>query len=212
MLVWIGIFGLGIGSYYDGRSHPQVLVAIFSAWALAIALLVVVAVRSAATSPRRVGPAQVALFVGFGLAVCSLAQFPTPWGSIERLRTPAPVELLQPRIEAEFVAAHTTPGEPVAVLSSLGQRMSREAGIDDVTPYTGSASMPTRQQFRETLDRLDEAGGSTVILREGEALPEMLPALEHEGFRISAREPAAGASEVEGLGGLVILTRRQSPG
>src|SRR6202012_5389091 len=89
VLVWVGIFGLGIGSYYDGRrpphvvgavisglglaassdgrSHPQVLVAIFSAWSLALALLVVVAVRSAAAGGRRIGPAQVALFVGFGL-------------------------------------------------------------------------------------------------------------------------------------------------
>jgi hypothetical protein len=211
MLAWIGIFGLGIGSYYDGRSHPQVLVAMFSAWSLAVVLLVVVAVRSAAGSGRRVGPAQVALLVGFGLAVCSLAQFPTPWGSIQRLRSPAATELFQPRAEARFVAAHTRPGEPVAMLPSLGQRISREADVDDTTPYTGSASMPTKQQFREMLSRLREAGGSTVIVSEPEALPEMIPALEREEFRISAREGSSGTTEVPTLGGLVVMTRRQDP-
>jgi hypothetical protein len=208
MLVWVGIFGLGIGSYYDGRSHPQVLVALFSAWSLALALLVVVAVRSAAAPGRRIGPAQVALFVGFGLAVCSLAQFPTLSGSIDRLRAPTSVEIMQPRVEAEFVAAHTRPGEAVAVLSSLGQRMSREAHIDDVTPYTGSASMPTKEQFRETLSRLREAGGSTVVLRESELPRGVLPALEQEGFRVTARESAPGALQVEDLGDLVILVRQ----
>jgi hypothetical protein len=207
MLVWIGVFGLGVGSYYDGRSHPQVLVSMFSTWSLAVALLVVVAVRSSAASPRRLGPAQVALFVGFGLMVCSLAQFPTPWGSIERLHSPAAVELFQPRAEAEFVAAHTRPGEPVAMLPSLGQRISREAGVDDITPYTGSPSMPTKQQFREMLSHLREAGGSSVILSEGEALPEMIPALERDGFQISAREPSSPAGEVPVLGGLVVMTR-----
>jgi hypothetical protein len=210
MLVWIGIFGLGIGSYYGGRSHPQVLVAMFSAWSLAVALLMVVAVRAAAASERRLGPAQVAVFVGFGLMVCSLAQFPTPWGSIHRLRTPAAEELFQPRAEAAFVTAHTTPGEPVAMLPSLGQRISREAGVDDITPYTGSPSMPTRQQLRETLDRLREAGGDTVIISELEALPEMIPALERDNFRITAREPSTGAGEVPILGGLVVMTQYSS--
>jgi hypothetical protein len=209
MLVWIGIFGLGIGSYYDGRSHPQTLVAIFSAWSLAVALLVVVAARSSAASGRRVGPAQFALFVGFGLGVCSLAQFPTPWGSIHRLRTPASEELFQPRAEAAFVEAHTEPGEPVAMLPSLDQRISREAGVDDVTPYTGSASMPTKQQFKETLTSLREAGGSTVIISEEEALPEMIPALERWGFQIVARERATGPA-VPILGELVVMTRSQN--
>ena len=212
MLVWIGVFGLGIGSYYDGRSHPQVLVSMFSTWGLAVALLVVVAVRSSAASPRRLGPAQVALFIGFGLMVCSLAQFPTPWGSVERLRSSTGVELFQPRAEAEFVAAHTRPGEPVAMLPSLGQRISREAGVEDVTPYTGSASMPTKQQFGEMLSRLREAGGSTVVLSEVEALPEMIPALERDGFRISAREPSSSGAEVPARGELVVMTRSQNAG
>lgn len=208
MLAWIGIFGLGIGSYYSGRSHPDVLIAMFSTWSFALALLVVAAVRSSAASRwRHLGPAQIALFVGFGLTVCSLAQFPTPWGSLERLRSPASVELFRPRAEAEFVAAHSTPDEPVAFLSRLGQRLSHEAGVDNVTSYTGSISMPTKQQLRETVSRLREAGGSNVVLRESEAWPEMIPALERAGFQLIAREPANGAPPSERL---VIFTYRQT--
>lgn len=190
MLAWIGIFGLGIGSYYMGRSHPQVLIAMFSTWSLAVALLTATTVRSLSPDRRRLGPAQIALFVGLGLAVCSLAQVPAPWRSIERLRRPAPVELLQPADEVAFVTANSKPGEKVALLTSLGQRTDREADVDDVMPYSGIASMPTRQQLAEALSRLRQAGGTTVYLREGEAWPEIVPALERAGFRVvAASEP-----------------------
>jgi hypothetical protein len=186
MLVWIGIFGLGIGSYYAGRSHEEVLIAIFSAWSLAIVLLLAVTTRSVVRERLRIGPARVALFVGFGLLVCSLAQFPAPWRSIEKLSTAAEIESFQPVGEAEFVAALSKPGEPVALLMTFGQRTSREAGVDDVNPYTAIASMPTKQQLEETLQRLRDAGGTTVFLRTGESGPELAPALERHGFRLVA--------------------------
>ena len=46
MLAWSGIFGLGAGSYFVGRSHPEALIASFSAWAFSLALLTVVAVAN----------------------------------------------------------------------------------------------------------------------------------------------------------------------
>jgi hypothetical protein len=190
MLAWIGIFGLGIGSYYGGRSNPQVLIAMFSAWSLCLSLLVVVTVRSIAQRPHTLGPAQIALFVGLGLTVCSLAQFPAPWRSIERLRSPAPIEALQPTADVAFVAAHSRPGETVALLATLGQRISREADVDDVLPYTGILSMPTREQLTETLENLREDHGTTLYVREGEAWPELIPAIERRGFRpVAATEP-----------------------
>ena len=45
LLAWTGVFGLGIGSYYMGRSHPEVLTNMLSAWALCATLLFAVAVR-----------------------------------------------------------------------------------------------------------------------------------------------------------------------
>ena len=38
-LAWAGVFGLGAGAYFVGRSHPHVLIDLFSAWSLALTLL-----------------------------------------------------------------------------------------------------------------------------------------------------------------------------
>jgi hypothetical protein len=187
MLAWIGIFGLGIGSYYAGRSHPEVLIAMFSAWSLAVVLLVAVTTRFVARAGRRVAPAQLALFVGFGLLVCSLAQFPAPWRSVELLQVKAEREAFQPVGEADFIAAHTRPGEPVVLLMVMGQRASRRAGVENLMPYSGILSMPTEQQLDETVRRLHDAGGSKIFLREGEeAWPQLIPALKRKGFRQAA--------------------------
>src|SRR6185436_4280520 len=35
MLAWSGIFGLGSGAYFMGRTHPELLVALFPTWTLA---------------------------------------------------------------------------------------------------------------------------------------------------------------------------------
>ncbi len=189
-LAWAGIFGLGAGAYYAGRSNSEVLVASFSAWALAIVLLLAVTTRDLVRRGGRPTPAQLALFAAFGLLVCSLAQFPAPWQSLKRLERPGP-EIFKAPADAEFIRTHAEPGEPVALITNLGQRLSREAGVDDVTPYSGIPSMPTKGQLAETLDQLGEEGGSKVFLRETpETYPELLPALEARGFReVTASEP-----------------------
>jgi hypothetical protein len=189
VLAWIGIFGLGIGSYYVGRSDQEVLIAIFSAWSLAVVLLIAV------TTPPlirnlRVRPAQFSLFVGFGLLACSLMQLPPPWDQVNRLQTSAPALEFQPAAEAAFIANHSRPDEPVALLTNLGQRVGRLARVNDVTPYTGMASMPTKQQLVETLQRLRDADGTTVFVRVGDAWPEVLPALRQRGFtKVAASHP-----------------------
>jgi hypothetical protein len=196
-LVWIGIFGLGAGAYYTGRSNSEVLIALFSSWALAVVLLLAVLTRDLVRRGKHPSPAHLALFAGFGLLVCSLAQFPAPWRSVERLERHGP-EIFEPTGDAQFVAANTKPGEPVVLLTNLGQRISREAGVDDVTPYSGVPSMPTKAQLTETLEHLREEGGTKVFFREApENWPELVPALEHLGFRqIGASEPAAPEGQV----------------
>jgi hypothetical protein len=196
-LAWIGIFGLGAGAYYAGRSNSEVLVAIFSAWALAIVLLLAVTTRDLVHRGTRPSPAQMALFAGFGLLVCSLAQFPAPWHSIKRLERQGP-EIFKAPLDAQFIGANAKPGEPVALITNLGQRLSREAGVDDVTPYSGIPSMPTKGQLTETVKQLREAGGTKVFLREAtETWPEILPALEADGFHeVKASEPSAPEGQV----------------
>ena len=52
LLMWSGVFGLGAGIYYAGQSGPEKLPQMFPAWALAVTLLTVVAVRRLASRPR----------------------------------------------------------------------------------------------------------------------------------------------------------------
>ena len=187
MLIWIGIFGLGGGAYYAGRSLSEVLIELFSGWALAIALLLAVTIRHLVRSGTRPGIAQGALFFGFGLCVCSLAQFPAPWRSLHRLTTRTSFQLFQPTAEVDFVRANVRRGQAVALLTYLGQRTSRETHVDDVTPFSGLLSMPTKPQLTQTISQLRSAGGDQIVLYVGtDYWPEMLPAIEHDGFRVVA--------------------------
>ena len=52
-LAWVGIFGLGVGAYFTGRSHPHVLIDIFTVWSYALVLLAIVAIRSILRRPGR---------------------------------------------------------------------------------------------------------------------------------------------------------------
>ncbi|MBS1869066.1 MAG: hypothetical protein JSS99_05340 [Actinobacteria bacterium] len=202
MLVWAGVFGLGAGTYFVGRSHPVALKHHFSAWAFALALLTVAVTGASATRPfRRIAlPALVVLF-GFGAMACSLAQAPSPWREADRLEQPfAPIDewrsanLFVPLAEASarafvatiadgpsrFVYRH---GAPVAILMTLGHRIADAYGVVNVSPYTGIESLQTVQRVERALDALRDAGGNTVIL------PVILdtsifPVLERRGFEV----------------------------
>lgn len=170
LLLWSGVFGLGIGAYYMGRSYPEVLTNMLPAWALTVTLLFVVSVRAiAARATHRPTVAEVACLFAFGVLVCSLPQTPTPWSQIQRLQNDAG-ELYSRPLGEPFVAMHTRPGEIVAILPRLGHRTAYELGLRDVTPYAGVGSMPTVEQIKETLRALAAAGGRKVFLnmREGE--------------------------------------------
>ncbi|HEX7291370.1 MAG TPA: hypothetical protein VF250_09615 [Conexibacter sp.] len=188
LLAWSGVFGLGIGSYYMGRSHPEVLTNMFCAWALSVTLLCVLAVRAiAAHPPRRPTLPEAACLFGFGVLVCSLAQAPTPWSQVSRLRR-AGLHVYGHPVGETFVDAHTRPGEAVALLIPLGHRVAYNAGIVDVTPYTGGNSMPTVDQFEEMLRALEAAGGRKVFLDVSREAPELPDALAGRGYVERARE------------------------
>jgi hypothetical protein len=212
MLAWAGVFGLGAGMYWVGRSHPVALKHEFPAWALALGLLTVVAVRQLATMQRRrtAGGALVVLF-GFGLMACSLAQTPTPWEQIERLnaafvptyRVPDADPLMPPRDPAtrRFVASLADGrshfvmrrGAPVAILLTTGHRVADAYGVRNVSPYTGIQSMHTVESVERALDALRSADGNTVIL-PGETGPGTLGLLRARGFELLTQ---AGLRPVE---------------
>jgi hypothetical protein len=182
MLAFSGVFGLGIGSYYVGRSHPQVLTNMFAAWSLSVTLLLVVAVRAIAARPsRRPTLAEAGCLCAFGVLVCSLAQTPRPWAEVARLQRPAAPLYAHPAGEG-FVAAHTKSGDTVAILAQLGHRAAYNLGLNDVTPSTWGGYVVTVEQLDEVLDRLRAAGGRAVFVSSQQMYPEVDDQLRRRGY------------------------------
>jgi hypothetical protein len=183
-LAWAGIFGLGAGAYFVGRSHPHVLIDLFSAWALALSLLFVAVARGLLRSTRRPTVAEWLVLLGFGVAVCSLAQTPTPWSQLHRLQQRAPGPSLL-SLDAKTVRRITRPSEPVALLMMEGHRIAYELGLRNVTPYANVGSMLTRGQWRETIDALRAAHGRTLVISVQDLLQQRVDWLQRAGFRVS---------------------------
>jgi hypothetical protein len=193
LLMWSGVFGLGAGSYYVGRSIPEVLTNTFPAWALAVTLLTVAALRGlAAREGRRPLPIELACLFAFGLLVCSLAQTPSPTAQARRIAADGPRYLRQ-QPESAFVAAHVRRGEPVLMLTELGHLIAYRLGIDDMTPYSGSESIQTVEQLDEALAALHDAGGHSVFIAVNNLTPaSMRSALAQRGLqRVAASSEAS---------------------
>jgi hypothetical protein len=196
MLGWSGVFGLLAGAYFAGRSHPEVLIDLFSAWALAVVLLVVVAVRAIAARPsRRPRPAELAVLVAFGVTACSLAQTPTPWSQVDRLRERGSEHVVGQPAAVRFVAAATKPGEPVVILAPLSHRIGYDAGVTNVAPYSGIESMPTRGQLDKAIAALRDAGGRRLFTAFDLTPPGMPAALRRAGFESVRGDGAVGYVE-----------------
>jgi hypothetical protein len=198
-LAFSAIFGLASGTYYVGRSHPEVLVTSFAIWSFTLALLTVVAVRRIAASPSRwPEPAAAGCLVAFVVAACSLAQTPTPWSQVDRLRDTGPALFQTPEGQG-FIGEHTDPGERVAILQTLGHRIGENLGIENVTPYTGQASMPTVEQLDDTIRLLREEGGSKLFLVVGGGeIPDMRATLTTAGFAPTAEDGGRNQLWVDG--------------
>jgi hypothetical protein len=183
MLAWCGVFGLGTGAYFAYRSHPDSLIASFSIWSLTMALLLIATVRTAQVrTPAMPSPATLALLVGWGLAVCSIAQLPLPWQQVERIGRSSEQRPLMWPAASQFVRRVAGTGGAVAILTPLGHRIGYEVGVRNVSAYTGMQQMPTVEQLHATVATLRAEGGTLVFLGE-KVWPEVEPELEAIGFR-----------------------------
>jgi hypothetical protein len=195
MLAWIGVFGLGASVYYYAyRSHPDVLVNVFSAWALALALLTILVVRAERSRARMPALPSLLVLLGFGLVVCSVAQVPRPWSEVARIADDAGAERpLLLSAMADEVRARTRPGEHVAIFVQVGHRVARQAGVVNVNPYPGFKQMPSREQLDEVLELLRREGGRTVFVGQ-EIPPGLLDHLRRRGFARVRTTPGIGWS------------------
>jgi hypothetical protein len=171
-LAWSGVFGLGAGSYYVGHSLSEVLIYTFPPWALSLTLLTLVTLRAlTARAGRGARPAELAVLVGFGLLVCSLAQTPAPWQQLRRIASHGPPQLARPLGET-FVAQHTHRGEAVLIVALLGHRTAENLGLRDVEPYTGAKSIFSLEQLEDSVAALRAAGGRKLFVEPANAYEE----------------------------------------
>jgi hypothetical protein len=229
MLVWTGVFGLGAATYYVARASPVFVPSTFGIWALALALLAIVAVRSMAAKPRRLpGLATLAVLFGVGLCTTAIAMMPLPDSQLRRVREPPPniafevdhsplTAAIQPTADPVVRRFVTTladgrgrfvarPGAPIALFATQGHRIAYAYGVRDVVPYTGPESIHTTEQLDESLDALRDAGGNTALVTRadtlrlsGELLQQGFAVLTHSGLRAERPFRWRGVIVVGGL-------------
>ncbi|HET6448360.1 MAG TPA: hypothetical protein VFG31_04555 [Conexibacter sp.] len=194
-LAWCAVFGFGASVYYYAyRSRPDVLVNLFSIWSLTVALLVLAAMRGTPSGRRWPSVPALAVAFAFFLAVCSIAQAPSPVGELRRIAAPAAdgqVNLFlrdfrQARV-TRIVAAQTRPGERVAILSQVGHRIARDAGVVNVSPYAGLEQMPAREQLEEVVRILRREHGDKVFVAQADH-PGVHEALVAFGFPLVGQQ------------------------
>ena len=225
MLLWSGLFGLGSASYYVARSHFETLPFMFSPWALAVALLAIVAVQRLRVAPR---PTLASLTVLFGLGVmaCSLAQTPTPWSQIERIQTvPAkwrplpeigPAEVYRDPAMRRFISTipdasgrlQVVRGAPVALFMTNGHRVADAYGLKNVVPNTGLASIHTVEALEATLEAIRREGARTIII-PASGSGELYLTLVRNGYRMLTSEgrlrPVTGDGSLPGVPNFLLV-------
>jgi hypothetical protein len=208
MLAWCGVFGLASASYFMGRTHPELLIALFPTWALTLALLTVEVVgRLGRRADARPGLGTALVLVAAALTVPSLAQSPLPWTQLERIAQDTPsVPLIEgeaplPVYSGAFLPDPSTrdffaprPGAKVAILLTTGHQIADAFGVENVSRYTGYYSMPNRERLLTVVEDLRAEGGSTVFLPQ--ASDEVYDTLRGWGFRRVQGEVEWGSTTV----------------
>jgi hypothetical protein len=183
MLAWSAVFGLAAGSYFIGRSDGLKLAALMPSWALALLLLLVVTMRAlAARDWRRPAPAELLVLLGFGLALCSLSQLPSPVHQLRRLR-PAAVGAIYEQPDAHrLVARNARRGERVAIVIPMGHRIAYDLHLVNVSPYAMLDEIATRAQWRTLLAAIRAERAHKLFALTSHLAPEHRRALAAAGF------------------------------
>jgi hypothetical protein len=196
-LIYSGIFGLGAGDYYMGRTHPAGLVVLFSIWALSVVLLALLALRFLAARPGRLRTPSLLLLAGalvpLGLVSTAVAQFPAPWTQLRRIAAsappPPPYDISAAVAFLRRTARHD---EPVVLLAPLGHVIAFDADVENVSPYSSQEDVVTYGQFSEELTALYKAHGKRIYTVP--TYPEITHILTGDGFTATT-DPTSGITE-----------------
>ncbi len=199
-LAFAGVFGLGAGSYYMGGSNPSQLIGVFSAWALAAALLALVAVRALADwrlerAGRPPAFATAAALLLAGVLATAVTQFPAPWTQLRRIDARAGQQPYDRTAASAFVRRTARPGEPVVVLEGLGPLIAHEAGVENVSPYSEVWAVWSEEQLTEIVDALRRAHGTRFYLGRAGTAPGIPASLTRAGFARVAYDPPSELTE-----------------
>jgi hypothetical protein len=196
-LAYSGVFGLGAGNYYMGRTHPGGLVVLFSIWALSVILLALLSLRAVAAWRGRSRAPSLLLVTGalvsLGLVSTAVAQFPAPWTQLRRIATSAPPPPpYDVSASVAFLRRTAAPGEPIVLLAPLGHLIALDAGVENVSPYSNQEDVVTYQQLNGVLTALRAAGGKRFYTAP--TYPEISRTLADDGFT-PRTDPASGITE-----------------
>jgi hypothetical protein len=189
MLAWIGVFGLVAGNYYVVRPDDIKLLAMFSAWGFAIALLTIVCVRAlTARDWRAPAPSELLVLFGLALSICTIGRLYSPVKTISHLLD-SPQPTYRETAEA-LVARHADRGDKVAILVPESYRIAYDLGMDNVSPYEMQNAIVTRRQMRTLLDAIRRERvqaiftpyPGTYVTGDVEIAPEHVAVLEAAGF------------------------------
>ncbi len=199
-LAFAGVFGLGAGSYYMGGSNPSQLIGVFSAWALAVTLLGLVALRALAArrddaQARAPAFAIAAALVMAGLLATAVTQFPAPWTQVRRIAARSAQQPYDRAAASAFVRRTAGRGERVVVLEGLGPLVARQAGVVNVSPYSEVWAVWSREQLAEIVAALRRVHGTRFYLGRAGASPEIPAALAADGFRAVASDAPSQLTE-----------------
>ncbi|HOX23643.1 MAG TPA: hypothetical protein PLL10_09275, partial [Elusimicrobiales bacterium] len=144
LLLFACITGSGIGMYYVGRSHHFVLPAVFPAWFMALALLLL----KSANSMRHGDSAEHRLLLlplwlaAFHLIILAtpLFSFPSIGSQVRRLAAGSGEFAESYEVIVELTRRYTVPGEKVGIVTMYAHNIAISAGVDNVYPFAHRGS------------------------------------------------------------------------
>ena len=181
-LAWTGRVRARRRRYFVGRSHPHVLIDLSPRGRSRCAAgRSSSCARSRARPRRRPQLAELLVLAGFGVAVCSLAQTPTPWSQVERISATTPARAARDMAVDARRRPPDTPRRGVALLVPQATGSPYELGLDDVTPYANAGSMMTA----DAMDR-DDRGAAAVRTARAIVADERSTFREHRQRSLAA--------------------------